>query len=125
MQVRLDGRELDRLAVDLTTAPLKAIAALGPVAHRAGAQIKSGIRRNASGHSRLPGLARAVSYDVSMSGTSVTVDVGFDKSGQGNLANIAVYGTSDTAPFVDIDAPLAAEVPKFMAWVVKAGTDAL
>lgn len=125
MPSTFDTSELDALARELALAPLKIMPALVPVAHKAGAKIKADIRRNASGHSRLPHLARAVSYDVSVGASEVEVEVGFDKVGQGNLGNIAVYGTDDTAPFVDIDTPLHSEVPAFMRWVAAAAVKAL
>lgn len=120
-----DASEIHALAAEQRIAADWVMAAIVPVAGRAGQNIKAGIRRSASGHTRLPHLSRAVSYDVNVSPTRVEVEVGFDQSGQGNLANIAVYGTSKTAPFVDIDSPLQAEVPNFMRWVAKVGAEAL
>lgn len=120
-----DTSELDALARDLAAAPAKVIPAIVPVANRAGVSMKGVMRRDASGHGHLPGLSRTVEYDVTVDATSVTVDVGFRKQGQGNLANIAAFGTSNNAPVMDITRGLTAEVPKFMRWVAQVGSEAL
>lgn len=120
-----DTSELTALAVKFHAAPIKAMAAIVPVAEKAGVQVKAQMKRAASGHRHLPGLARAVSYDVQASPTEVVVQVGFDKSGQGNLANIAAFGSVNNAAVMDITAPLAAEVPNFVRWAVKVAGEAL
>lgn len=119
MQARLLSPDLDALELALRVAPSRLISELGPVANRAGMKIKRDIQKNATGHRRLPHLGRAVEYDVTQTAASVEVEVGFKKAGQGNLANIAVYGSEDTAPFVDIDTPLQSEVKPFMDWVAR------
>lgn len=120
-----DTSELDALARDFAAAPAKVIPALLPVANKAGVSIKGVMRRDASGHSHLPGLSRAVEYDVDSDASSVTVTVGFRKQGQGNLANIAAFGTSNNAPVMDITRGLTAEVPKFMRWAARVAAEAL
>lgn len=120
-----DASQLDRLARELAAAPTKVVAAIVPTAHRAGVNMKRTMAKDASGHGHLPDLARHVEYDVDVAATSVTIDVGFRKEGQGNLANIAAFGTSDTPPVMDITHSLTEEVPNFMRWVAKAGAEAL
>lgn len=123
--IEIDAHELDALAMDFMTAPLKVIPAIVPVAHKAGAKMKGSMRKAASGHSHLPGLASTVGYDLETDATSVTVDVGFNKVGQGNLANIAAFGSINNAAVMDITIPLTEEVPSFMRWVAKIGAEAL
>jgi len=120
-----DASEVHKLATELAAAPAKVIPALVPTANRAGVSIKRVMKSDAAGHSHLPGLSRAVEYDVEVDATSITVDVGFRKEGQGNLANVAAFGTSNNAPVMDITRGLTAEVPKFMKWVAKVGSEAL
>ena len=120
-----DSRELDSLADGVAAASAQVVGALIPVAHHAGGNMKRQMRRDATGHRRLPALPRYVEYDVTQTPLSVTVEVGFRKEGQGNLANIAAFGTSRTAPFIDITAPLRAELPKFMAFAAKAAAEAV
>lgn len=120
-----DASELTDLAASFDTAAPRLMRALRPVAERAGVGMKKRMVSQASGHRRLAGLPRAVEYDIDQGATSITVDVGFRKEGQGNLANIAAFGTSDTAPIMDITAPLAAEVPLFMRFAAKAASEVL
>jgi hypothetical protein len=114
-----DTSEVHALAARFRAAPPKAMAAIVPVANKAGVNMKRDMKRAASGHSHLPGLSRAVSYDVESSPAEVKVTVGFDKRGQGNLANIAAFGSVNNAPVMDIMVPLASEVPNFMRWAAK------
>src|SRR5690349_15635431 len=121
----IDTSELDALAAEFTAAPARVMAAIVPVAHKAGVNMKRTMRRDASGHSRLPGLASKVDYTVDASANEVSVEVGFRKEGQGNLANVAAFGTANNAPVMDITRPLADEVPNFMRWVAKVGSEVL
>ena len=120
-----DTSELDALARDLSVAAAKVIPAIVPVAHRAGGNIKRIMQKDASGHRHLPGLASTVNYDLDTTPTTVTVDVGFRKIGQGNLANIAAFGSVNNAPVMDITRGLREEVPNFMRWVAKVGSEAI
>ena len=120
-----DTSELDALARELAAAPAKVIPAIVPVAHRAGGNIKRRMRKDATGHRRLGALPKYVEYDVEQTRSSVTVDVGFRKEGQGSLANIAAFGTADTPALFDVTAGLTDEVPNFMRWVAKIGAEAL
>lgn len=121
----MDASEVHALAAHLSAAPAKVIASIVPVAHRAGVAIKRTMKADASGHKGLGGLPGRVSCDVDASATSVAVVVGFDKRGQGNLANIAAFGSVNNAPVMDITRGLSAEIPKFVEWVAKVGGEAL
>jgi hypothetical protein len=124
--VIIDGREVDALARSFTTAPAKVIPSLVPVAKNAGNKIKNGLRREASGHRRLPHLQTGISYEVNVTRDSVSVEVGWhDPAGQQNLANIIAFGTSDTPAHMDITKPLRDEVPAFTRWVAKVAAEAL
>lgn len=116
---RWDTSELRALKAAFDAAPFKAAAALGPVAEKAGVNMKAHMKRDASGHRHLRGLARTVEYDIKKSPALIELVVGFRKEGQGNLANIAAYGSQNNAPVMDITAPLAKEVPNFMRWAGK------
>ena len=120
-----DHRELDALAADLLAAPAKVIPAILPVAGKAGVNMKRIMAKDAAGHSHLPGLSRTAEYQVEADATSVTVEVGFRKQGQGNLANIAAFGSVNNAPVMDITRALTEEVPNFMRWAAKVGSEAL
>ena len=120
-----DHSELDALAASLAAAPAKILPALVPVANKAGVNVKRIMKADASGHRHLPGLAAKVAYDVDSTPTSVTVEVGFIDEGQGELANIAAFGTSKNPPVMDITHGLTEEAPHFAAWVAKAAAEAL
>ena len=120
-----DTRELLQLADSFDNASLRLTSALRPTMERAGVGIKKRMVSAASGHRRLAGLPRTVEYDIDQRLTSISVEVGFRKEGQGNLANIAAFGTSDTPPIMDITAPLVAEVPLFMRFAAKAAAGVL
>ena len=123
--LRFDARELDALTRELLAAPAKVLPAIVPVAHRAGVNIKATMKKDATGHAHLPGLPRTVEYDIEKSLTSVAVDVGFRKEGQGNLANFAAFGSVNNAPVLDITRGLYEELPNFMRWVAKVGSEAI
>lgn len=120
-----DTRELLALADSFDDASPRLMRSIRPVVERAGVGMKKRMAAAASGHRHLPGLARTVEYDVDQGLRSISLEVGFRKEGQGNLANIAAFGTSDTPPVMDITAPLAAEVPLFMRFAAKAAAEAI
>lgn len=120
-----DTSELDALSFTLATAAVKIIPALVPVAHTAGAKIKSTMRRDATGHHRLGQLPSTVSYDVNVAPTEIAVEVGFREEGQGKLATIVVAGTATTPPIMDVTRGLHQEVPAFMKWAAKVGAGVL
>lgn len=105
----LEHRQLDSLARDLALVTAKVIPALLPTANRAGLNIKRRMGRDASGHAHLPGLASKVEYDVTPRPTSVEIEVGFRDEGQGELANIAAFGSVNNPPVMDITAGLDEE----------------
>lgn len=121
----LEHTELDRLAGDLTVAPARVVDALIPTANKAGVNIKRRMGRDASGHAHLPGLASKVAYEVTRHLSSVEVEVGFRDEGQGELANIAAFGSVNNAPVMDITAGLTEELPKVTRFAAVAAVEAL
>ena len=120
-----DTSELDRLAADFTVAAAKIVPALLPTTNKTGVQMKAILKKDSTGHSHLPGLPSKAEYDVKSAATSVTLEVGFRKEGQGNLANIAAYGSVNNAPVLDITRGLTEELPKFMRFIGEAAAKAL
>lgn len=82
MSSGLDMSEVAALAAALAAAPAKVMPAVIPVASKAGVNIKRVANADASGHRYLPGLSRAVEYELSVTPSSVSVEVGFAKRGQ-------------------------------------------
>jgi len=120
-----DASELTALAAEMAAAPAKVIPALLPVANKAGVRMKGTLRKDSSGHDHFARLPFYAEYDVEQTATSLTIEAGFRKEGQGNLANIAAFGSVNNAPIMDITRALTDEVPAFMRWVAKVGADAL
>ena len=108
--IEFDASDFDRLADDLTAA--ERIPGLEATMHRAANNIKRVMREDASGHRHLPGLPSTVNYDLDSDGDVVEIEVGFDKRGQGNLANIAAFGSVNNAPVMDITRGLREELPR-------------
>lgn len=121
----VDTSQLTGLARDIASARLKVVPALLPVAKRAGVGMKRTLVSDSSGHGHLPGLPRTVEFDVEITPSGVSVEAGFRKSGQGNLANIAAFGSVNNAPVMDVTRALTAEVPGFMRWVGQVAAKAL
>lgn len=121
----MDSSEVHALAARFYAAPPRVMVAIVPVAERAGVAMKKTMKADASGHRHLPGLAAHVNYSIDAGPMQVAVAVGFTKSGQGNLANIAAFGTVRNGPVMDITRGLRDEVPKFTKWVAKAGAEVL
>ena len=110
----LDHRSLDALAGDLLAVPARVIPAILPTANRAGLNIKRRMSKDVSGHPHLSALPRTVEYEVTPKPSSVEIEVGFRDEGQGELANIAAYGSVNNAPIFDITAGLTEELPTFV-----------
>ncbi len=125
MSSGLDMSEVAVLAAALAAAPAKVMPAVIPVAAKAGVNIKRIMKADASGHRYLGGLPRWVEYQLDVTPSSVSVEVGFVKRGQGNLAAIAAFGTPRTAPVMDITRGLVAETPRFSDWLLRAAGEAL
>lgn len=61
--------------------------------------MKQDWQRRVQGARGLPGLAGAVTYDVGLFGLrSFELEVGYEQRGQGELGNIAEFGTSTQGP---------------------------
>lgn len=86
-------REFDALAEKVQGPALRAALEVE------GFRMKQSWRENVRGTRGLAGLAAAVSYDVTRTGPGqYTAEVGYDKSGQGELGNLAEFGSSLHGP---------------------------
>lgn len=104
MRLEWDTSQVNRLAVDLSEAPGRMQRKAPGVFARGAFEIKNRIKRAASGHDYLPGLSSNVSYTKF---APLDFEIGFDKVGQGNLANIAAFGSINNAPVMESPAMLA------------------
>lgn len=122
MAIHFDTSQLDRLSVDLSEAPDR-IKEKAPKVFEVGAnKIKRGMKRAASGHRYLPSLDAHVSYDKH---GPLDYEIGFDKVGQGNLANFAAFGSINNAPVMDHTLALREETPSIMSNLADAGESAV
>lgn len=93
-----DTSEVNRLAADLSRAPSRIQRAAPKVFEVAANKIKKSLRRDASGHDYLQsGFEFKVNYDRL---GPIAYEIGFDDEGQGELANIAVFGSVNNAPIM-------------------------
>lgn len=119
-----DTSELDRMIVDLSEAPGRIQRRAPKVFEVAANKIKRGMKRDASGHGHLPDLDRHVSYDR-LDALGLSYEIGFDKIGQGHLANFAAFGSINNAPVMDHTAALREEIPFVMRNLGNAGADSV
>jgi hypothetical protein len=113
--IEFDASAVDRLAVTIGKAEVKAAAGMFAVAKKAGQNVKDGMARDAEGISHAPAFPRSISYSIYPGGLrTVVVEVGPDKDRpQGALGNILYFGTSNNGPVRDIGKALRDETPRF------------
>lgn len=91
--------DLIRLIADLEAAGPKAQAASYTAMQVEGHRMKDDWRDIVSGARALPGLPGAVSYDLHVTGLrSLDLEVGYEHRGQGELGNLAEFGSSTEGP---------------------------
>lgn len=119
--LRWDTSEPNRLSVDLSEAPGRAQRKAPAVFARGAFEIKKRLKAAASGHDHLPSLDAHVAYDKV---GPLAFEIGFNKVGQGNLANIAVYGSVNNSPIMESPAQLARyEIPAIERHLGDAGEE--
>lgn len=121
-KIKFDTSQVDRLSIDLSEAPGR-MQRKAPKVFEVGAnKIKAGMKRDASGHRFLPGLDSAVSYTRF---DALDYEIGFDKRGQGNLANFAAFGSVNNVRVMDHTAALRHELPFIQRNLGDAGESAV
>ncbi len=94
---RYDTSELNALAADFSAGPGRLQRATPRVLERSAKRVQATTKADAAGHRNLDDLAGTVGR--SRIGT-LEYEVGFDKRGQGNLANILVFGSINNGPIM-------------------------
>lgn len=121
--IRWDTDQVDRLSIDLSRAPGRIQKSAPHVLLVGINKAKKNLKRMASGHDYLPDLPGHVEYDRL---SPLEFELGFNKVGQGNLANIAVYGSVNNAPVSGSPADaLRIELPQIMHHLGDEGEDAV
>ena len=111
-----DMSEVQRLAVDLGRVSAGLVDDVDRVAKRAAQNIKDDLTAQASGSRHFKGMAGSFSYDRHYGRSAVGYEIGPDKGRRGGaLGNIFFFGGSHGGGGTgDLDAPLAAEGPRFV-----------
>ncbi len=95
--IRIDTSELEAVAADFTAGPGRVQRRAPEVLARSSKRVQASLTSDATGHRQLRGLPGTTGR--SRIGL-LEYEVGFDKRGQGNLANILVYGSINNAPIM-------------------------
>lgn len=116
-----DSHEFDTFSANLRGAPDR-VQRKAPKVFEVGInKAKRTLKRMASGHNYLPELSSHVDYDKY---GPLNYELGFNKVGQGRLANIAVYGSVNNAPIMGTPADaLRVEIPSIMSNLADVGAD--
>ena len=112
--IEFDASEVDRLALTIGKAEVKAAAGMFAVAKKAGQNVKDGMAADAEDIPHAPHFPRSITYDIYPGGLrTVVVKVGPDKDRrQGALGNILYFGTSKLPSVRDIGKALRDETPR-------------
>lgn len=127
---RVDTSEVLALARDFDRAPARLNRDLRKVFTVGANKIKKGMRadlRDGLSRSRsyLPELVGKINYDPVAGAGDVEFEVGIDKGGQGDLGNVAAFGTSNNAAVFDHTASLRREIPDLVRYSADAAENAL
>lgn len=122
-KIEWDTSQVNRLARDFSKAPGRVQRKVPKVLRRGALEIKRRIERAAGGHDYLPTLDQHVSYTEF---NPFDYEIGFDKVGSGNLANIAAFGSINNAPIMESPAMIARrELPEIERHLGDAGEEAV
>ena len=93
----LDFADVVGFARDLDGAGAKVTLAARQVVKKGAVNVKKRLQSEASGVEHAPGLPRAISFDVELSGDEIVADIGPETGGAGSLA-LLYLGNSKTGP---------------------------
>jgi hypothetical protein len=114
MAIRFDSSEVAAYAEVLGKAAGAALDDARAVVAKGALNIKTEARRRVSGLAHAPAYPNSITYDIGVSGSTVTAEIGPDKAKrQGALGNILEYGTRKNAPIPHIRPAVEAELPRF------------
>jgi HK97 gp10 family phage protein len=116
-----DTAQLDILAADFTRRGLMAGVNVYRVTERAARNVKETARQELSGSTRMPHLARTITYDIDIQGTQIVAEVGPERGGQGSLGHIREYGTATASPQPFMAPAFDKEVPNWLDHLGRVG----
>jgi hypothetical protein len=119
----VDTHELDALADDLDEIPAEKRPQFSKVVEKGALNIKNGLRADATGHPTYRYFPTSISYDMT---GEFSAEIGPDKERvQGALGNIIYFGTSKSAPQLNLEGPLSREIPRFEDAIADVAEDIL
>lgn len=125
--VSIDTSELQTLAADFGKASAGLLKDVDKVAKKAAQNIKDDLSAQAAASTHFRGMAGSISYERAYGLGSVGYEVGPDKDRRGGaLGNIFFFGVPEGGGGTgDLDAPLAAEGPRFVKALSELAEDRL
>ncbi|PXY20881.1 hypothetical protein [Prauserella muralis] len=123
MRVEVTTQGVAKLAADLEDVPDEKGPELRRVVARGALNVKEELRDNARSSGTYKHFHRSISYDMV---GDLEAEIGPDKGRvQGALGNLLYFGRRDTAPVLNLTAPLHNEAPRFEQALADAAGDVL
>lgn len=124
MHFSVDASEVHELTVDLSRAPERLRRNLGEVWRNEADALLRDMKRQAEGHRYLPKFASKLSKEKQ---DELDYIVGFNKTGQGELANIIVFpsGGARNAPVYDFYGPINRRIGPFVEHLGRIAEDSV
>lgn len=117
---------LSELIDDLGHAAEVAVEETKKVVGKGSNNIKKGAKKRVTGYAHLPHYPRALDYDVTAAGTTVTGEIGPNHAKlQGGLGRVIELGTQNNAPIPHLSPALDAELPALERYLGDLGYDLL
>ena len=107
----IDAHEVKELAVSLADAPARLRGRIDDAFADEARALEREMKADATGHRYLPKFARELTTDKV---GALGYDIGFEKRGQGNLANIIVFGSINNGPVYEFYGPLLRRAEPFV-----------
>lgn len=97
--ISIDFSDLNKLAADLSDAPVKAVPFIRKAVEVTARKVKDDWREKLQGSSRVPRGPASISYDLKLdTDGSIGAEIGPELKGQGPVVGMLEYGTPSTAP---------------------------
>lgn len=115
----IDAHEVKELAVALGDAPARLRGRINDAFADEARALEREMKADATGHRYLPAFTKkgGPGFPTTMTSEKVgdlAYDIGFDKEGQGNLANIIVFGSINNGPVYEFYGPLLRRAEPFV-----------
>lgn len=119
---KIDSSEVNSLTISLEHAPKRVVDNVGQVFANEADALNRDMRRDASGHRYLPKFARTI---TAQKVSELHHVIGFNKVGQGQLANIIMFGSVNNAPVYNFYGPLIRRTPAFLEHLGRVSEDSI